>query len=183
MCVFIFVFFSFFLSVCLSLLLVMTMKPAWKHSHIAHFEWTTEQNIINNQSTVRRVALNVLWSNEKSGDKVSVQPKPSIRTVQSRITANQSHSIKLFSSFNRNFQMGTKSPGTSQRCRLILQHCLAIQLSKPGHTPEDFWMYDSGYMIFQVKLKSSRIAFDSYWHFSSEFGVMCNLKLKFIFQI
>ncbi|XP_031618266.1 uncharacterized protein LOC116337654 isoform X2 [Contarinia nasturtii] len=45
--------------------------------------------------------------------------------------------------------MGTKSPGTSQRCRLILQHCLAIQLSKPGHTPEDFWMYDSGYMIFQ----------------------------------
>lgn len=46
--------------------------------------------------------------------------------------------------------MGTKSPGTSQRCRLILQHCLAIQLSKPGHTPEDFWMYDSGYMIFQV---------------------------------
>ncbi|ALC43019.1 ko [Drosophila busckii] len=45
--------------------------------------------------------------------------------------------------------MGTKSPGGPQRCRLILQHCLAIQLSKPGHTPEDFWMYDSGYMIFQ----------------------------------
>lgn len=37
-----------------------------------------------------------------------------------------------------------------QRCRLILQQCLAIQLSKPGHVPEDFWMYDSGYMIFQV---------------------------------
>jgi len=46
--------------------------------------------------------------------------------------------------------MGTKSPGGPQRCRLILQRCLAIQLSKPGHTPEDFWMYDSGYMIFQV---------------------------------
>ncbi|XP_037904538.1 uncharacterized protein LOC119647592 isoform X2 [Hermetia illucens] len=45
--------------------------------------------------------------------------------------------------------MGTKSPGTPQRCRLILQRCLAIQLSKPGHTPQDFWMYDSGYMIFQ----------------------------------
>ncbi|CAO1326984.1 unnamed protein product [Diamesa hyperborea] len=44
--------------------------------------------------------------------------------------------------------MSTKSPGP-QRCRLILQHCLAIQLSKAGHTPEDFWMYDSGYMIFQ----------------------------------
>ncbi|XP_063701954.1 rho GTPase-activating protein gacZ isoform X2 [Culicoides brevitarsis] len=44
--------------------------------------------------------------------------------------------------------MGTKSPGP-QRCQLILQQCLAIQLGKPGHTPEDFWMYDSGYMIFQ----------------------------------
>lgn len=50
--------------------------------------------------------------------------------------------------------MGTKSPGGPQRCRLILQRCLAIQLSKPGHTPEDFWMYDSGYMIFQVSSKS-----------------------------
>lgn len=46
--------------------------------------------------------------------------------------------------------MGTKSPGP-QRCQLILQQCLAIQLGKPGHTPEDFWMYDSGYMIFQVR--------------------------------
>lgn len=45
--------------------------------------------------------------------------------------------------------MGTKSMGGPQRCRIILQGCLAIQLSKPGHTPEDFWMYDSGYMIFQ----------------------------------
>lgn len=46
--------------------------------------------------------------------------------------------------------METKSQGTSQRCQLILQQCLAIQLSKPGQTPDDFWMYDSGYMIFQV---------------------------------
>jgi hypothetical protein len=45
--------------------------------------------------------------------------------------------------------MSTKSPGP-QRCRLILQQCLAIQLSKAGNAPEDFWMYDSGYMIFQV---------------------------------
>ncbi|KAI9587650.1 hypothetical protein GQX74_003496 [Glossina fuscipes] len=45
--------------------------------------------------------------------------------------------------------MGTKSPGGPQRCRLILKQCLSIQLTKPGHTPEDFWMYDSGYMIFQ----------------------------------
>jgi hypothetical protein len=45
--------------------------------------------------------------------------------------------------------MSTKSPGP-QRCRLILQQCLAIQLSKSGNAPEDFWMYDSGYMIFQV---------------------------------
>lgn len=47
--------------------------------------------------------------------------------------------------------MGTKSPGAPQRCHYILQHCLAIQLNKPGHVPEDFWMYDSGYMIFQVR--------------------------------
>ncbi|CRL06628.1 CLUMA_CG019448, isoform A [Clunio marinus] len=44
--------------------------------------------------------------------------------------------------------MSTKSPGP-QRCRLILKQCLAIQLSKAGNAPEDFWMYDSGYMIFQ----------------------------------
>lgn len=53
--------------------------------------------------------------------------------------------------------MGTKSPGTPQRCRLILQRCLAIQLTKPGHTPEDYWMYDSGYMIFQVSHDISSI--------------------------
>lgn len=48
--------------------------------------------------------------------------------------------------------MSTKSPGP-QRCRLILQQCLAIQLNKAGNALEDFWMYDSGYMIFQVCLK------------------------------
>lgn len=46
--------------------------------------------------------------------------------------------------------METKQFNKAQRCRLILKQCLAIQLTKPGHTPEDFWMYDSGYMIFQV---------------------------------
>lgn len=55
--------------------------------------------------------------------------------------------------------MGTKSPGAPQRCRLILNHCLAIQLCKPGHTPEDFWMYDSGYMIFQVRFILYEIQF------------------------
>ncbi|EDS39006.1 conserved hypothetical protein [Culex quinquefasciatus] len=47
-------------------------------------------------------------------------------------------------------KMSTNSPGTPKKCRLILQQCLAIQLTKPGHPPEDFWMYDSGYTIFQV---------------------------------
>lgn len=37
-----------------------------------------------------------------------------------------------------------------QRCQLILQRCLAIQLTKPGNAPDDFWMYDSGYLLFQV---------------------------------
>jgi hypothetical protein len=53
-------------------------------------------------------------------------------------------------------KMSTKSPGP-QRCRLILQQCLAIQLSKSGNAPEDFWMYDSGYMIFQVSLSFSHM--------------------------
>ncbi|CAH2992375.1 unnamed protein product [Chilo suppressalis] len=37
-----------------------------------------------------------------------------------------------------------------QRCQLILQRCLAIHLTKPGNAPDDFWMYDSGYLLFQV---------------------------------
>lgn len=49
----------------------------------------------------------------------------------------------------KSIRMSSKSSGP-QRCRLILQQCLAIQLSKAGNAPEDFWMYDSGYMIFQV---------------------------------
>lgn len=51
-----------------------------------------------------------------------------------------------------------KSSGP-QRCRLILQQCLAIQLSKAGNAPEDFWMYDSGYMIFQVRLFNQKLFF------------------------
>lgn len=45
--------------------------------------------------------------------------------------------------------MTSKSPGP-QKCRLILNQTLVIQLSRPGNVPDDFWMYDSGYMIFQV---------------------------------
>lgn len=64
-------------------------------------------------------------------------------------------SVKLGGSERKPQAMSTKSPGP-QRCRLILQQCLAIQLCKAGNAPEDFWMYDSGYMIFQV---SSRFSF------------------------
>lgn len=46
--------------------------------------------------------------------------------------------------------MTSKSPGP-QKCRLILNQTLVIQLSRPGNVPDDFWMYDSGYMIFQVR--------------------------------
>uniref|UniRef100_A0A182PMT6 Uncharacterized protein n=1 Tax=Anopheles epiroticus TaxID=199890 RepID=A0A182PMT6_9DIPT len=52
--------------------------------------------------------------------------------------------------------MSTNSPGTPKKCRLILQQCLAIQLTKPGNPPEDFWMYDSGYTIFQLIKYSDR---------------------------
>ncbi|XP_053689153.1 myosin-G heavy chain [Sabethes cyaneus] len=51
--------------------------------------------------------------------------------------------------------MSTNSPGTPKKCRLILQQCLAIQLTKPGNPPEDFWMYDSGYTIFQNFLSAN----------------------------
>ncbi|XP_052872157.1 formin-J [Anopheles cruzii] len=51
--------------------------------------------------------------------------------------------------------MGKNSPGTPKKCRLILQQCLAIQLTKPGSPPEDFWMYDSGYTIFQNFLSAN----------------------------
>lgn len=53
--------------------------------------------------------------------------------------------------------MSSRSPGTGkpghQRCQLILQRCVAIQLAKPGNAPDDFWMYDSGYLLFQVCAK------------------------------
>ncbi|XP_022816037.1 putative uncharacterized protein DDB_G0277255 [Spodoptera litura] len=42
-----------------------------------------------------------------------------------------------------------------QRCQLILQRCLAIQLSKPGNAPDDFWMYESGYLLFQSFLSAN----------------------------
>ncbi|XP_050676196.1 probable cyclin-dependent serine/threonine-protein kinase DDB_G0292550 [Leptidea sinapis] len=42
-----------------------------------------------------------------------------------------------------------------QRCQLILQRCLAIQLTKPGSAPDDFWMYDSGYLLFQSFLAAN----------------------------
>lgn len=60
----------------------------------------------------------------------------------------ESGGFALLQDDQKSLNMSTKSPGP-QRCRLILQQCLAIQLSKAGNAPEDFWMYDSGYMIFQ----------------------------------
>nr|XP_026490025.1 serine/threonine-protein kinase DDB_G0283821 [Vanessa tameamea] len=42
-----------------------------------------------------------------------------------------------------------------QRCQLILQRCLAIHLTKPGNAPDDFWMYDSGYLLFQSFLAAN----------------------------
>ncbi|XP_041976658.1 serine/threonine-protein kinase DDB_G0283821 [Aricia agestis] len=42
-----------------------------------------------------------------------------------------------------------------QRCQLILQRCLAIHLTKPGSAPDDFWMYDSGYLLFQSFLAAN----------------------------
>ncbi|KPJ01605.1 hypothetical protein RR46_08642 [Papilio xuthus] len=52
-----------------------------------------------------------------------------------------------------------------QRCQLILQRCLAIHLSKPGNAPDDFWMYDSGYLLFQfisMAPKSRTFQYDRY---------------------
>ncbi|XP_011554447.1 putative uncharacterized protein DDB_G0282133 isoform X3 [Plutella xylostella] len=50
--------------------------------------------------------------------------------------------------------MSGRPPG-GQRCHLILQRCLAIQLAKPGNAPDDFWMYDSGYLLFQSFLAAN----------------------------
>ncbi|XP_049866322.1 uncharacterized protein LOC126367012 [Pectinophora gossypiella] len=46
-------------------------------------------------------------------------------------------------------------PAGGQRCQLILQRCLAIHLAKPGNAPDDFWMYDSGYLLFQSFLAAN----------------------------
>lgn len=156
------------------------MKPAWKHIHnIAHLNsrnpirkrwnekdsYTTQPKkdrtedelktkkpntqikskigrLVGRSSHIKRnLAGGCIWAK----DRLSFQ----FLVIRTRVL------LLKFSDSNDKWkaeaQMGTKSPGTSQRCRLILQHCLAIQLSKPGHTPEDFWMYDSGYMIFQVR--------------------------------
>lgn len=45
------------------------------------------------------------------------------------------------------------------KCQVILQKCLAIRLRKSGglrdreHHAEvqDYWMYDNGYLLFQVR--------------------------------
>jgi len=53
-------------------------------------------------------------------------------------------------------------PAAGSRCLFILQRCLAIQLQKVallseqrksarGHDEPEYWMYDSGYLLFQVR--------------------------------
>jgi len=53
-------------------------------------------------------------------------------------------------------------PAGGSRCLFILQRCLAIQLQKVallseqrksvrGHDEPEYWMYDSGYLLFQVR--------------------------------
>ena len=55
-------------------------------------------------------------------------------------------------------------PAGGARCLFILQRCLAIQLQKVallsehrkssrGHDEPEYWMYDSGYLLFQVSRK------------------------------
>lgn len=62
---------------------------------------------------------------------------------------------------------GPGTPAGGSRCLLILQRCLAIQLQKVallseqrktsarGHDEPEYWMYDSGYLLFQVRVHSS----------------------------
>ena len=56
---------------------------------------------------------------------------------------------------------GPGPPAGGSRCLFILQRCLAIQLQKVamlsdqrksvrGHAEPEYWMYDSGYLLFQV---------------------------------
>lgn len=46
--------------------------------------------------------------------------------------------------------MGERTRG--EGCRVMLRHCLAIIVRKEGcqGDPGDFWMYESGYLLFQV---------------------------------
>lgn len=62
--------------------------------------------------------------------------------------------------------MSGRSPGPRRAlkgapCLCLLQQCLAVHLQKVGlvsrtstspqdHPPQQYWMYDSGYLVFQV---------------------------------
>jgi hypothetical protein len=57
---------------------------------------------------------------------------------------------------------GPGPPPGGARCLFILQRCLAIQLQKValltdqrkparGQDEPEYWMYDSGYLLFQVR--------------------------------
>jgi hypothetical protein len=57
---------------------------------------------------------------------------------------------------------GPGPPPGGSRCLFILQRCLAIQLQKvallsgqrqpvASHQEASYWMYDSGYLLFQVR--------------------------------
>ena len=57
---------------------------------------------------------------------------------------------------------GPGPPAGGARCLFILQRCLAIQLQKVAllseqrkssrdHEEPEYWMYDSGYLLFQVR--------------------------------
>ncbi|KDR09819.1 Storkhead-box protein 1, partial [Zootermopsis nevadensis] len=62
---------------------------------------------------------------------------------------------------------GPGTPAGGSRCLLILQRCLAIQLQKVallseqrktparGHDEPEYWMYDSGYLLFQGFLEAN----------------------------
>jgi hypothetical protein len=61
---------------------------------------------------------------------------------------------------------GPGPPAGGSRCLLILQRCLAIQLQKVallseqrkslrGHDEPEYWMYDSGYLLFQVRAEGT----------------------------
>lgn len=67
--------------------------------------------------------------------------------------------------------MSGRSPGPRRAlagapCVCLLQRCLAVHLQRvglgprttpsqphPDNPPQQYWMYDSGYLIFQVKVQ------------------------------